>query len=246
MIDRNAVKNSNVTQRALGACKAPIMAFCLSAAALLTGQPAHAQQMLYENRLPDGYAYVRFANVLPDSVALKPTGITDPLTLGVNGADRVSSYFVVENVAGHSFTTELGGAAASVKFELKPGAYHTVLLEKTASGVVANVVTDQVELSQTKARIAFYNTISDCAAADLKLEPAGQSIFTGIGPNLMGARAVNPVENPKVRATCGSGKDVSIDLGPLDAGGQYSVWLMTPAGAPVAFLSKNMIAPYMR
>jgi len=247
MINQSASMSASRMRRAVDCYRIPIMAVCLSVSALLTGHHAHAQVMLYENRLPDGYAYVRFANALPGNVTLKPEGVTDPLTLGAEGAARVSAYFLVENVAGRTFTAEFGGATPGLaSFELKPGAFHTVLFEKTDSGVAARVVADQSELSQTKARLAFYNAIPDCAAAGLQLEPNGQSVFSGVGPNLMRGRSVNPAPNPRMRATCGSDRAVSLDLGPLDAGGQYSVWLMAPGGVPIAFLSKNSIAPYLR
>lgn len=216
-------------------------------AAPLAGPRAQAQIMLYENRLPDGYAYVRFVNALPDKLNLKPVGVTDPLTLGVDGAARVSSYFIVENVAGRRFTAEFGGATpGQAGFELKPGAFHTIIFEPTAGGVAARTLTDSYELSQSKARLAFYNALPDCAAAQLQAEPSGQMIFSGVAADAARGRMVNPAPNPRARASCGGAAAVALDLGPLEAGGQYSVWLMAPGGAPIAFLSKNAIAPYLR
>lgn len=201
--------------------------------------------MLYEDRLPDGFAYVRFANATASSIALKPVGFADPLTLGASGADRVSAYYVVEKVAKRKLSVRLD-SAGQIDFELKPGAFQTVLIEKSGGSTNGEVVTDQMELSQTKARLSFYNGMPSCKDAALYLEPKGQAIFENVGPNAVRGRAVNPVANPKVQARCGPGQLASLDLGPLDAGGQYSVWLIDSSGTPTAFVSKNKIAPYLR
>lgn len=224
-----------------------LAAAVLAVPCLLAG-PAAAQMMLYENHLPDGYAYVRFVNTLPDAVTIKPAGFADPVTLGADGASRVSSYFTVEKVAGRSLAVDLGAASASshASFELKPGAFHTVLIAKDGSTATAKVVTDQAEINQTRARLAFYNAVPDCTAAALQLEPGGSSIFKSVKSGSMRGRSVNPAANAHVKAGCGTTRSASLDLGQLSAGGQYSVWYMAPAGTPVAFMSENAIAPYMR
>ena len=216
--------------------------------AALAPLPAVAQIMLYENRLPDGYAYVRFANTLADALVVKPQGFADTLNLGTDGAARVSFYHIVEGVAGKTLVVDLaaGGISGVAKFELKPGAFHTVLIGKEGAALAARVVPDQAEINQTRARLAFYNAVPDCPAAGLQLDPGGQSVFSGVGPNSMRGRSVNPAANPHVRASCGTTRIAPLDLGSLDAGGQYSVWMMAPAGAPVSFMSKNTIAPYLR
>ncbi|QGM45463.1 ABC transporter permease [Methylocystis heyeri] len=210
----------------------------------LSATTASAQMSLYE-RLPAGFAFVRFASALPGDVIVKPESITEPMTLTTEGAGRISAYYGVEDVVDRTFFVELGGKART-SFALTPGVFQTVLLERSGGGLAARVVIDQAELSQNKARLAFYNAVPDCAGANLQIEPDGQAIFLNVGPNLMRGRSVNPAPNARVIASCGSAQMVALNLGPLDAGGQYSVWLMAPEGAPIAFISKNTIAPYLR
>lgn len=210
----------------------------------LSATTASAQMRLYE-RFPAGFALVRFASALPGDVMVKPESITEPMTLTTAGAGRISAYYGVEDVAGRTFFVELDGKSRA-SFALTPGVFQTVLLERSEGGLAARVVIDQAELSQNKARLAFYNAVPDCAGANLQLEPDGQAIFSNVGPNLMRGRSVNPASNARVIASCGSAQTVALDLGSLDAGGQYSVWLMAPEGAPIAFVSKNTIAPYLR
>lgn len=210
--------------------------------------PANAQMMLYENRLPDGFAYVRFVNTLSDALTVKPDGFGDPVTLGTDGATRISPYYTVEKVAGRSLAVDLSAAKAAghTVFDLKPGGFNTVLIGMEGTAAVTKVVTDQAEVNQTRARLAFYNAVPDCATAGLQLDPGGSSVFSGVAPGSMRGRSVNPAASAHVRAGCGAGRVATVNLGQLSAGGQYSVWLMAPAGTPVAFVSENTIAPYLR
>lgn len=229
-------------------CRPAAGAAVLGLAALLAGlggSAAQAQMLLYENRLPDGFAYVRFANTTPDALTVKPDGFADTVALGTDGGARVSPYYTVEKVAGRTLALDLTakGVSGHAAFQIKPGAFHTVLL---GPGGKAQVVTDEAEINQSRARLAFYNAEPDCGAAGLQLEPSGTSVFSAVAAGSMKGRSVNPIAKAHVKAGCGMGRTVPLDLGELSAGGQYSIWLMAPAGAPVAFMSENAIAPYLR
>lgn len=221
----------------------------LSIAAALVGlalseTAASAQMMLYEGA-PAGFAFVRFANALSGDTVVNAEGVAEPLTLTAAGPGRISAYYGVEDVTDRAFSVELSDKSHA-RFTLTPGVYQTVLLQRSAAGLAASIVIDHTELSQNKARLAFYNATSDCPGATLRIDPDGPAIFSNIGPNFMRGRSVNPVTTANVVASCGADQRVALNLGPLNAGGQYSVWLMAPEGAPIAFVSKNIIAPYSR
>lgn len=252
MIERSMAQAILRDRERLGHLRTTFQAVLLSGAALIAAgsfaAPANAQVLLYENRLPDGYAYVRFVNTLPNSLTVKPEGFGDPVTLGVEDAGRVSSYYTVEKVADRSLSVDLsaGSTSGHASFDLKPGGFNTVLIGKDGTAAVAKVVTDQAEINQTRARLAFYNAVPECATAGLQLDPGGTSVFSGVTPGSMRGRSVNPAANAHVRAGCGATRTTPINLGQLSAGGQYSVWFMAPSGTPVAFMSENAIAPYLR
>lgn len=213
-------------------------------AAALCG-PARAQTMLYPDRLPDGYAYVRFVNTGAEPVTVRPAGFGEAMTLGTDGAARVSSYRVVEGVAGRELEAQVsaGGRSGRGAFAVEPGSFDTVLV---GPDMALAAVRDEAEVSQTRARLAFYNAAPGCAAATLQLDPGGRTVFAGVGPSAMRGRAVNPAEKVRLRAACSTGQSAALDLGEIGAGGQYSVWLMAPAGKATAFMSVNAIAPYLR
>lgn len=211
--------------------------------------PASAQPMLYENRLPEGTAYVRFVNTLPEGGTVTPA-FADPLNLGKSGGDRVGPYMVVENAAGRTLTADvkLGPVQKTVSFALQSGKWHTLLLQPGggAGEVATTLVTDEVGYNQLRARLSFFNATPQCKQAALALEPGGQSVFTGVATGTMKVRSVNAVASQRVRAECDGRKAPTLDLGRLDAGGLYSVWLVSPGGTPETFLARDLIAPYRR
>lgn len=215
-----------------------------SVAACCCGR-ARAQTSLYPDRLPDGYAYIRFVNTSSEPVTVKPVGFGEAVSLGTEGAARVSAYRVVENVAGRKMEVDMtsGGRDGRGAFTVEPGSFDTVLVEP---GLDLATVKDEAEISQTRARLAFYNAAPGCVAAGLQLDPGGRTVFAGVAPASMRGRAVSPTAKARLRATCPSGQAVSLDLGELNAGGQYSMWLMEPAGRRISFMSVNAIAPYLR
>ncbi len=218
------------------------------AAALFAGfglwpaQPAQSQApLLYEQRLPDGTAFIRFINTLPGAVAVK-ADFTPAFTQGAGDADRVGPYVPAEKAAGREITLDItvDGKASQSKVTFKEG-YNTVVLAQVDGKVVATVLPDGLEFNQLRARLAFYNVIPACADGSLTIQGSNQAVFTGVAPNTTKSRSVNPTA-ASVRAACGGKQAPVQDLGKLEAGGQYSVWLMAPSGTPVTLLARDRIA----
>lgn len=219
--------------------------FVLSAALalLLAGTVgAGAQILLYAQRLPEGTVYIRLANALPGAASVQ-TDFAGKVDLGGDDAARISPYFVAVSAGGKKVSMQVsqGGKTATATFEPKSGTYITVVLHPSADGVTAAIVTDKPEFNQLKARLTFYNATGDCAAGSLA-EGAGRPIFQSVAPNAAQARSINPVA-AVVTAACAAGKVAPLDLGKLNEGGLYSVWLMQPAGKLMAFLAHDTIAP---
>jgi len=220
----------------------------LLAAALLGGlavsaaPPALAQApLLYEQRLPDGTAFIRFINTLPGEVTVK-SDIAPTFTQAATDADRVGPYVPVEKATGREVVLDIAadGQSAQARVTFKEG-YNTVILARQDGKVVAVNLPDGLEFNQLRARLAFYNVIQGCSDGSLTLQGSNQAVFTGVAPNTTKSRSVNPTA-ASVRAACG-GKPAPVqDLGKLEAGGQYSVWLMAPAGTPVTLLARDRIA----
>lgn len=216
----------------------------LLCAMLAFATPAAAQIALYEGRLPDGFAFVRFANTTPEAIELAPA-FTDPVKLGTEGAARISPYRVVEGAAGKTLTamTKDGG---HIDLQLAAAKFHTFLVTASGAKLAGTLVTDVTEYNQLRAKLSFYNAAPGCPTASLLLEPAGQAVFKGVEAVTMRTRSINPAAEARVHATCGTGLVPTLDLGELHAGALYSVWLMAPGGTPFTFLAQDFIAAYQR
>jgi hypothetical protein len=204
--------------------------------------PAAAQPMLYEQRLPDGFAFVRFANLLPGRVTVKPD-YDNQVAVPDGAAERVTAYMVAEDVADRpvKLVVSDGTLTSEVTVRIPGGGYNTVLLRREGDRLGALVITDKVEFNQTRARLGFYPAIAGCAEGGLAIDPGSQAIFSKVAPETAAARNLNPAA-AKVVASCAGQKAPPLDLGRLEAGQQYSVWLMAPQGSPVSFLVRDRIA----
>jgi hypothetical protein len=204
--------------------------------------PASAQILLYAQRLPEGTVYMRLVNALPGAATIQ-TDFAGKVNLGADGAARVSPYFVSTTAGGKTVALQVdeGGKSATSTFQPKSGTFITVVLHRTGDKIAASIITDKPEYNQLRARLAFYNATPDCAGGTLA-EASGPSIFSNIAPDGAAARGINPVA-AKVVAGCTAGKAPPLDLGQLDAGGLYTVWMMRPEGNLVAFVAHDTIAP---
>ena len=205
------------------------------------GVGARAQPLLYSQRLPEGTVYIRLASALP-TAATVTTDFAGTVELGNTDAARISPYFVAGTAGGKTVTMQVaaGGKTSTASIQPKSGTFITVVLGEKAGAVSAAIVTDHPEYNQLKARLSFYNATDDCAAASLT--ESGRAVFTGIAANAVQARSINPVA-ATVTAACGADKLKPLDLGKLNEGGLYSVWLMKPGGQPVTFMAHDTIAP---
>ncbi len=231
-------------QRSMSAVyAASISRYCLLGLMLATTAVgvSHAQPMLYSQRLPEGTVYIRLASALPAAASVG-TDFAGPVSLGNADATRISPYFVAGNAGGKTVTLQVdqGGKTATATIQPKSGTFITVVLEEKAGGVAATIVTDHPEYNQLKARLAFYNATGDCPAGSLS--EGGHPVFSNVAPDGMMTRSVNP-STATVVAACGTDKTKPLDLGKLDEGGLYSVWLMKPGGQPTAFMAHDTIAP---
>ena len=212
------------------------------ASGLLPVIGAWGQVLLYSQSLPEGTVYIRLASALPDAATVR-TDFAGTVALGADGAARISPYYVAGDAGGKTVTLQVtqAGNTATAQFTPRSGSFVTVILHGDGGAVTAAVITDKPEFNQLRARLSFYNATPACAAGSLA-DAAGKAIFGGMAANSGQARSINPVA-AKVVAGCAAGTAPLLDLGKLEAGGLYSVWMMQPGGALTAFVAHDTIAP---
>jgi hypothetical protein len=79
----------------------------------------------------------------------------------------------------------------------------------------------------------------------LALDPGGQAVFKDVDPGDQKTRSVNPT-TASVKASCGDKSADPIALSGLEQGGMNSVFLVSSAGKPTAFVVKDVATPYKK
>lgn len=221
-----------------------IRSLLFSAAMLSVSAAVHAQApMLYEMRLPDGFALIRYVNGTEVPLALR-SDFDLPRQLGTEGAARVSSFFVIEKLEERPLEMEATGPglATRVAFTVRPNSFNTVMLLRDGGTLVARAVEDTTEYNQLRARITFYNATLGCGTATLALERGNRPVIEGVAPVAMGARTVAPAA-ARLVTSCGGVRVGPLDLGRLEAGQLTSVLLLAPGGTPELVAARDFIAP---
>jgi hypothetical protein len=208
-----------------------------------TAGAARAQGQVYDPVPPRGSAYLRLVNVLPGEVTARPDFLPQQ-RLGTAPAQRVMSFTAIENVANRQLRVEFqeGQRRGQASFRIEPGSFVTVLLHATANGgLAATPIVDSADFNRARARLAFYNAMPDCPAAGVAIQPSGPAVFEGVPSLATRARSVNPVA-AEIRAACGERGSAPFALEGLEAGGMYSIWLISGAAQPQAFLTRDTTA----
>jgi hypothetical protein len=209
---------------------------------------ASAQNEVYDPEPPRGSAYLRFVNGLGAPVEIRPD-FGPSLRLGIGGGERVAAYRTVERVQGRALAVEVREGTRSVRATLSAPAdgFVTVIVHAGTDGVPRiSTIIEEMNFNRARVRVGFYNAFAGCAAASLRVEPDGPSIFDGVPPGEGRQRTVNPVR-AQVRATCPNGGGAGLTLEGLEAGASFSTWLVTSRDRKAAaFLSRDVTTPWRR
>jgi len=198
-----------------------------TAAQIGAASVAAAQGQVYDPLPPPGSAYVRFMNSLDGDLEVRPEFLPVQ-SLGSTSANRVTSYFVVDKVAGRDLAAEIRGMnrVGHATFRVEPGTFINVIVQAgPGRDIVAVPVSDRTDFNQTRARLSFYNASPACPSATLMLADGGTAVFQNIAPGTAKARGVNPVETDVI-ASCDGHNAPALPLHGLGAGGMYSIWMM--------------------
>jgi hypothetical protein len=215
---------------------------CLLSAALAASlaAPVAAQPQLYGPQPPAGSAFIRFVNATGAEISVRPDFLPAQ-NLGITPAARIGVYRTVERVADRTMSLEVreGERRASTTLRTAPGNFVTILIQPApGGGITAQAVQDGGDGNQARARLAFYNTLPDCPAAALSIDPDGPTVFADVAPGASKSRSVNPA-SARLLASCGDRGAPAFPLEGLEAGSRYSIWLMPGTTTPAAFMTRD-------
>lgn len=193
----------------------------------VSGLNAHASGIkLYPTGPAKDSSFVRFVNAsVEGELEVKAAGTN--VTLKLSTDSRASAYMPI--AAGSTIEGELkqGNNAQKIRLPIQPGEFLTVLGLQTSKGFHALEVREEGDgFTAVRASIAFYSLNDQCKAAAVQV--AGRSVFlfehVEVGKWLR--RQINPVPL-SVQLSCdGESVGKPLDLGLLQAGERYSLFLV--------------------
>jgi alginate O-acetyltransferase complex protein AlgF len=204
-----------------------------------------AAPRLYDTGPAQDLALVRFVNAGTQPLTVKSGGNgggngNASASLVVAPEAPVTDYQPARSDAPVTGQWQLGGRTLPISLRVKAGGSASAVAWADESGQLAGAsfIEAPPQFDPQRASLAFYNADARCTAAALAAassgtapssSPAGVAIFENQAALATARRAVNPVKLA-VQARCnGQPVEGTVDLGSLQAGQRYSVFLV-PAG----------------
>jgi alginate O-acetyltransferase complex protein AlgF len=200
-----------------------------------------AAPRLYDTGPAQDLALVRFVNAGTQPLTVKSGGNGSASASLVVAPDApVTDYQPARSDAPVTGQWQLGGRTLPISLRVKAGGSASAVAWADESGQLAGAsfIEAPPQFDPQRASLAFYNADARCTAAALAAASsgtapssgtAGVAIFENQAALATARRAVNPVKLA-VQARCnGQPVEGTVDLGSLQAGQRYSVFLV-PAG----------------
>lgn len=198
--------------------------------ALLPFASGAAAPRLYDTGPSQDLALVRFVNAGTQALTVQSGG-AGKASLAVPPTAPVTDYLPARSDAPVTGQWQLGGKKLPISMRVTAGGSASAVAWPEADGTLAGASFTEApaQFDPLRASLAFYNADARCTAGLLAASQAGAAIFENQAALASARRAVNPVKLV-VQATCnGRAVEGTVDLGSLQAGQRYSVFLV-PAG----------------
>lgn len=193
-----------------------------------TGALQAAEIPLYPTGPSEDSAFLRFFNAGQGTLELAAAG--SGTRLSVDDQQRVSDFLTVPAGKAVKGSLSLGDASQALDIQVEPGEFATVVGLPEADGLQLRVVREQPDdFNALKASLAFYSLDASCTEAGLQAAGRNLDIFKNVADGSLQRRSINPVKL-SVQLTCaGAAQGEPLELGELQAGERYTVFLIPSA-----------------
>ncbi len=212
------------------------------AGAALASCSVLAEVQLYETGPSQDSSYLRFVN--GSTQALEVEASASKVKLVLQPSSPASDFQPVRARSEIKGALLQGSARQDVALSVQPGEFATVLGVTDGKGALAvKVLREKPDsFNALKASIGFVNVDPSCTAAGLKVAGRDVALFENASGEAISRRMINPVVL-SVQLVCG-GQAVGapLDLGQLQAGQRYSVFVVPSAQGARLVHSKDNVA----
>lgn len=210
---------------------------------LLACGAAHAAQIpLYPTGPDEDSAFLRFVNAGSGSLELTAAG--SGTRLSVDDQQRVSDFLSVPAGKAVKGTLKQGPASQALDIRVEPGEFASVVGIAEGETLTLRVVREQPDdFNALKASLAFYSLDASCADAGLQAAGRNLDIFKNVADGSVQRRSINPLKLSVQLICAGAVQGEPLDLGELQAGERYTVFLTPSATGPRLTRAIDTLAP---
>jgi len=186
---------------------------------------------LYPTGPPEDSAFIRFVNGTTQSLQVVAYKGQSRLTL--DAGQPVSPFYPVTASGTIKGTLSSGKHQLPIRVKAQPGEFVTVVALPDVTGIRQVSVHDRPDdFNGLKASLGFFNLDGSCI--DARLRPAGRNVdlFKGVGQGHLQRHSINPVKLSLQLLCAGVNAGPALDLGGLEAGERYSVFLLPSSSGP--------------
>jgi alginate O-acetyltransferase complex protein AlgF len=204
---------------------------CALFSLLVSGSLQAAEIPLYPTGPDEDSAFLRFFNAGSGPLELVAAG--SGTRLSVDDQQRVSDFLSVPAGKAVKGTLSQGARSQALDIQVEPGEFATVVGINGAEGLQLRVVREQPDdFNALKASLAFYSLDASCEEAGLQAAGRNLDIFKAVADGEVQRRSINPLKL-SVQLTCaGAAQGAPLELGELQAGERYTVFLIPSAQGP--------------
>lgn len=200
-----------------------------------------AEEMaLYPTGPSQDSSFVRFVNATDQAITLTSSG-AKKMILPINQAATSFYPIAAKSTLKGSFSS--GKAKSDIALSVKPGEFASVIALTSPAGIKQVILREQPDdFNALKASVALYNADANCTNAALNVVGRTVNLFDKVPAGNLQRRALNPVKI-SVQLLCNAQKtSAPLDLGLLQAGQRYSVFVMPSKQTSRIFFTSDNIA----
>ncbi len=200
-----------------------------------------AEEMaLYPTGPSQDSSFVRFVNGTEQAITLTSSG-AKKIVLPLNQAATSFYPIAAKSMLKGSFSS--GKAQSDIALSVKPGEFASVIALTSPAGLKQVILREQPDdFNALKASVALYNADANCSNAALNVVGRAVNLFDKVPAGNLQRRALNPVKI-SVQLLCNAQKvSAPLDLGLLQAGQRYSVFVLPAKQTSRIFFTSDNIA----
>jgi len=200
-----------------------------------------AEVQLYETGPSQDSSYLRFVNGSNQAMEIEASG--SKVKLALQPSSPASDFQPVRARSEIKGAFVQGAVRQDVALSVQPGEFATVLgVADGKGGLMVKVLREKPDsFNALKASIGFVSVDPSCAAAGLKVAGRDVALFENAATETITRRMINPVALSVQLVCAGQAVGAPVDLGQLQAGQRYSVFVTPSAqGARLVHAKDNV------